>query len=324
MKQAIKEIWKKIIATTHQVTHSRSFGTFCLFLLLACFYWVGNALNSQRERKISLPIAYIGIPDSILFTEPLPTTFTVYLRDMGKRLLQYDSEYFNPLQIDLTAQLNGEFGHVQVPAEQVRKRIADYLQGTTQLQQIYPENIDVSFYKQHHKNVPIQWKGSIHLDSQYQFIQAPQMLPNTVDIYGSQEVLADIHAIETESIEIPNMRDSVVTEVNLVIPQGVRVSQATTTVYATAELFTEKVFNLPINTIGVPAHTTLRLFPPSVDVTVRVGLSHFHEVSAKDINVTCIYPVNHIDNLPIQISYSSPYITFARSNPSSVEYIIER
>ncbi len=320
----VKKIWIKIAAFAKRTARKKSLGTFSLFLLLACFYWGGHAFNSQREKKVSLPIEYIGIPDSIMFEHTLPTSFTVYLRDIGKRLWQYNSSYFNPLPIDLTKQFKDESGKIHVTTEQVRKRITDHLQGTTQLQQIHPENINVVYHKQHQKKVPLVWRGNITLESQYQMVQEPVLQPASITIFGSQEDLKSIQAIETESVTITGMKDSFSQTINLIAPEKVRLSQTQAIVTATAELFTEKVLNIAIATSGVPDNIKLRLFPPAVDVTIRIGVNHFHEISAKDIEATCIFPTTKEPHLPVNITYSSPYITFARCNPMNVEYIIER
>lgn len=91
-----------------------------------------------------------------------------------------------------------------------------------------------------------------------------------------------------------------------------------------SEQQTEKEFVLPLTVQGVPKGQTVRLFPREVTVSLMVSLRHYNEVRADEIEAVCMYPKGEPEFLEVQIRYKSPYIASARSNPSRVEYIIER
>ena len=91
-----------------------------------------------------------------------------------------------------------------------------------------------------------------------------------------------------------------------------------------AEQFTDKSFVLPIQTGQVPEGEYMRLFPQQTTVVVRVGISHYAQVTLEDLSAICYYPTSHSDALPIEIQTKNPYISNIRCYPSAVEYIIER
>ena len=66
------------------------------------------------------------------------------------------------------------------------------------------------------------------------------------------------------------------------------------------------------------------MFPQEVSVTVRVGLSHFSEVTEEDFSVTCPYPTLHDNKLPIRVDCRSPYSSNLRFFPQEAEFIVER
>ena len=89
-----------------------------------------------------------------------------------------------------------------------------------------------------------------------------------------------------------------------------------------SERFTEKKFTLPIHVIGAPEGYTIRLFPQDVEVSVRVGISHFGNVQAQQIRAVCTYTPERKDKLNVELQYTNPYITAAWSYPGIVEFLL--
>ncbi len=306
----------------------RNLVTFALFLVFAAILWFGHSLNSARDKKITIAIEYIGIPDSVIFKQQLPTSFQVDLRDKGSRLREYHSATFPPIVIDLSKQLEQEEGVITISSDIIRQRVSEQKNGTTQLQQIRPEKVTIEYCKQHCKHVPIHFNGKITMAPQYQAIGDIVIQPDSIQIFGAKNVLSNIQRIETEETILTEVT-SLSTTVGLVPISNVRFSQDKVNISINTEQFTEKVFNVPIQTLGVPAGETLRLFPQMVDVTIRVGISHFNDITQNDVQVVCNYPKNTSPSsqnakLPLSVSYSSKHITAARLSPATVEYIIEK
>ncbi len=324
MKRITKDMWKRCMVAVRSYVQSRNGGTFCLFVLFATVLWFGHALNSMRDQKLQIPIVYTGLNPEVMFEEELPQAFTIYVRDQGKRLRLYKNDKFTPIQIDLQGLATSESGVLQLTTEMVKQKITDQLQGTTRLQRVLPENISVHYYKQHQKTVAVRLQGDVELAPQYQFTQLPTLQPDSMTIYGSEEALQAIEEVATETLALSQVKDTLRMQVDLQPIRGIRFAESTVTVYACAEQFTEKVFTLPICVVGVPEGETLRLFPPTVEATVRVGVSHFNDITAADLQVECVYPTEQLTQLPLQLRYTSPYITQSRITPTEVEYIIEK
>ena len=91
-----------------------------------------------------------------------------------------------------------------------------------------------------------------------------------------------------------------------------------------SERYNERKYTMHIETHKVPAGYNLRLFPPQVEVTVRVSQTHYNDISAKDITVYCDFPQSGEDKLAVKHIHRSKYIKGVRFTPTEVEYLIEK
>jgi len=298
-------------------------GTFCLFLLFATILWFGHSLNSVRERTLDIPVEYAGVSEDVVFSEPLPQSIQIVIRDQGKRLRAYRQTSFSAIQFDLSSQLSGESGQITIYSEQIRQRVTDQLQGTAKLQRILPETIVREFQKQKHKKVKVVFTGQVLSATQYLLAAEPKVDPTMVTIYAPKEVLDTIQCVYTENIVFNDIKDSMNARVPLIVPQGARLGNAHVNLYAFAEQYTEKVFNLPIVPQEVPQGLHLRTFPAIAEVVVRVGISHFGDIQAQDLKVQCPFPQGNGSLLSVQVVTQNPYVLSCRVSPQEVEYIIE-
>lgn len=91
-----------------------------------------------------------------------------------------------------------------------------------------------------------------------------------------------------------------------------------------SEQQTEKTFTLPVKVIGVPKGQQVRLFPQEVTVSLIVSLRHYNDVQSSDVEAICRYPKKDQQLLEVEIRHHSKYISGTRSNPTMLEYIIEK
>ena len=167
-------------------------------------------------------------------------------------------------------------------------------------------------------------KGTLTPAAEYLFVEQPRLSRKTMKIYGQDKVISTIDTIYTQEVAMTDLMDTTDLPIALALPKGVRAECDSVDLHILAERFTEKKFILPIHAIGVPEGYHLRLFPQTVEVYVRVGMSHFAEVQPEDIHVKCIYAPERVDKLDVELSYKNPAITSAWAYPGVVEYILEQ
>lgn len=297
--------------------------TFLLFIVLAACIWYGHAMQSVRNTRVPVLIQYTGKPGTIGLGESgLPDTVMIEVRDAGSRLNTYHREPLR-LTIDLRQYIHGEKGTIYVPSDALRRSISDLLQGTSSLIATTPEEISCPYFTEQERTVQVVLNGTLTPAAEYQFVNLPKLGRRTIKIYGQDKVLSTIDTVYTQAVELTDLMDTTDVRVALVLPQGIRAEVDSVDLHILTERFTEKKFILPIRPIGVPEGHHLRLFPQTVEVYVRVGISHFAQVQPEDIRVRCLYAPERIDKLDVELQYTNPYITSAWAYPGVVEYILE-
>ena len=296
---------------------------FLLFVGLVSAFWWGRSMTSSREGNIRVEINYSGVDDRVVFATPLPTQLTISVRDNGKQLRQLSKQTLT-LNLNLSSFIAEREGVLRLTADMLRPRLQDILPGTTIILQITPEQFQTSYHIQSAKMVPIILQAQVRYAQQHQAKTHPLLSEDSVCIYGAENVLHDIDCLYTDSIIINDLRDSITQTVVLRLPSSIRCRTKQIQVTFQAEPFTDKSFTLPIHTLQVPKDEHMRLFPQQTTVVVRVGISHYSQVTIEDLTAICYYPSKHCDALPIEIQTNNPYISNIRCYPSAVEYIIER
>lgn len=296
---------------------------FLLFVGLVTVFWWGRTLSSPRDLTISIPVTYSGINQQVVFEQTLPQHFHVTIRDNGKQLRQIKKNG-NHLDYDLRPLVSENDGQIVLSAENLRQKLQDILPGSTKIQNISPEYFSTNYHKQAQKTVAVRVQENIRVAPQHQLVGTPTAIPDSIQLFGSQEIIDSITYIPTSVITIDQLRDSATVTASLLLPQGIRASHDQVKVHCQAEQFTEKSFTLPISIKDIPDAVSVRLFPQVVEVVARVGVSHFTQVQDSDIQAYCNYPQEATDALNVHIQHTNPYISNIRISPEKVEYMINQ
>ncbi len=281
-------------------------------------------MQSVRNTRVPVMMQYTGKPGNIGLGEPgLPDTVMIEVRDAGARLNTYHREPLH-LTVDLRQYIHGEKGTIHVPTDALRRSISDILQGTSRLIDTKPEEISCPYFTEQEKNVVIAFSGEITPANEYQLVGHPELSRTSIKIFGQDKALAKIDTIYTEYSTLTDITDTMSTRMALALPQSVRTETDSINIRVIAERFTEKKFIVPLHVLNVPEGVYLRLFPNEVEVSVRVGISHFAQVQATDIKAVCIYTSERSDKLDVELRYSNPYITSAWVYPGVIEFMVEQ
>lgn len=298
--------------------------TFLLFVVIATLVWYGHAMQSVRNTRVPVLIQYTGKPDAIGLKAPgLPDTVMIEVRDAGARLNTYHRDPLR-LTIDLHSYIHGERGRIYIPSDALRRSISDILQGTSRLIETKPEDITCDFFTEQEKSVSLVFRGDLKTANEYQIIGQPTMARKRMKIFGDERNLNAIDTLYTKQQDLSEVCDTMYVRCALEVPQGVRAEEDSVEVRIIAERFTEKKFTIPVQINGVPEGYHIRLFPKEVEVSVRVGMNHFAQVTTGDIHASCTYSSERTDKLDVDITYSNPFITAAWAYPSVVEFILEQ
>ncbi len=305
---------------------SKDVFTFSLFILLSAAFWFVNALTSKREAEIRLPINYVGVPTDVRFTDELPDEIRLTIRDEGKKLFSYGRKNLQQLTINLASQMRGEDGRVVLYSHELEEMLAVTLLPTTELMSFSPERIQSAFVYLDKKMLPVRLDAELQAAQQYMITQAPEITPDSVEVYGSKKQLAEMDGIDTEWVDLTNLKKSDRFTLSLKRMDEVHYSQTEVSVKVSAEMFTEKTVNLPIMFENVPSDINVRVFPAEIEARFKTPLSQFNHVGAADLEVVFDYSDLDVRNKKYRLvvrNKTPNTITDVRVTPEEIEFILE-
>lgn len=292
------------------------------FVAITTVVWVGHALNSNRNARIPVQVVYVGLPATVGTTDPLPEVVYAKVRDMGRRLRDvYMSQ--PQITIDLSDQIHSQDDEIVVTSDVIRHILADMLPGTCNIQDIEPQEIRTNYHHQRAKKVLVLPDVTIHPAAQYQASSKLKIVPHEVTAYGSQAALDSIKYIVTAPFSLTGARDSVDETLQLIAPEGIRLSTSEVNIHQAIELYTEKTIQVPIHVQGAPEGKHIHLFPSTAKVRIQIPMRRYQEINEQDVEVAVDYPYHHERELRVQVTTAPPQATHLSIQPQEVEYMIE-
>lgn len=299
--------------------------SFLLFLMLSASFWFVNVLDKVRETTIEVPVRYVSVPQNIEFTNDVPISVKVSIRDNGKELLNYSRRNIKPIAINLNRQFNQK-GTIVVTPDEIRQVLSRYLSPTTAILQILPDSLVVDYRKLESRTIPVKLNARISLAHQYVLDEKIEIEPSYVSVIGAGQIYDTLSVVKTNLLELHNLKDTVSRVVKLKSIAGMRFVPDEVKVKLLVERFTEKKITVPVTVINCPEELVLRVFPSQVELSFNVPMSRFSNVNVSSIRVLFDFNLLNGDSkskFALKIENNEPLIRNLRVSPSEVEYLIE-
>ena len=187
-------------------------------LLLAFLLYVHVVTDQERERVVSVPIAAIGLPDTLTATGVMPQRVQAKVRGKWKDLIRLNLT--RPvLSIDLAAAKPGPF-QTSIRAEDIQKRALppDLLRQVTVTEVLEPRSVDLV----------IEPKGSryVHVAARIVGQPAPgyrvqgkgRVTPDSIRVQGPSTILRGVDTVYTVAVDITGEREKIQRQVGLDLP----------------------------------------------------------------------------------------------------------
>ncbi len=300
---------------------------FFFFVLLSLGFWMLQSLQQDYEIELSIPVRYKNVPPEIAFTPVPPKEIKVKVKDKGSVLLNYTfGRQFIPIEVDLRHSLP-EGGEYKVGVKEIQSDILKQLLSSTVLESMEPSSLVLTYAPRLKKEVPVVFYGEIKPKAGFFLCDSVRLEPAKVEVYASTAVLDTLRSIRTEWFEAGEVKRPLSHLVNLQQPEGAAVSPETVMLYANVEEYTEKSLEIPVTCPDLPAHLTLRTFPPQVKVTCNVPLSRFKQLEADDLAVDLRFADLEQDTsgyVPVTITKKPDWVKHILLTPDRVEFILEQ
>lgn len=305
---------------------NKEFLIFLSFLLVSGVFWLITALNESMEKEVGVPVQVVNVPDNIVLTSELQDTIKVTLRDKGYILAAYQyTDHLQPIKINFSNYSKGD-GHGTVTAAELQRLIRQQLYKSTDIRSIKPEKMDIYFNHGIHKKVPVMFRGKIGAAQNY-FITQTKVVPDSVDVYATNEMMNAITSVTTDYTTRLNVSSSEKQTVPLQKKSGVKFVPSEVTLEIDADVLTEGSFDVPVVAVNMPEGKILRTFPSQVKVHFVVGSHLIDQVFPGDFRVEVDYQEiedNPSDKCTLRLVGKPALVVRAFLEMEQVDYLIER
>ena len=305
---------------------SREFFIFLFFFFMAGGFWLLQTLNNDYEADFSIPVKLKGIPDNVVITSEPASEIRVRVKDKGTVLLNYMlGKSFYPVQLSFDEH-NSKNNVVRVAASEYEKSVVSQLNASTRLLSMTPDTLEYIYSTGMSKRLPIKLCGTLSVERQY-YLSDTIFRPDSVLLYAPAEMLDTITTAYTQPVVLENISDTLVQQVPLLQPKGVKVVPPTVELMLPVDIYTEKTVEVPVVGINFPFGKVLRAFPSKVQVTFQVGLSRFRQIDAEDFSIEVPYDELlrlGADKYTVKLSKIPDGVRQVRCNPEQVDFLIEQ
>lgn len=304
--------WKKIL-------------TFLFFVVIAGILWFMQIYNQIFETRISIPVKYTSIPDSIIFNDTLPSHINVRLKEEGYNIFKYAILKKDTININISSTINQNNSSV-INQELLESYIRKALSRSAFIISFNPIDISLSHSKLLNKKVPVVFDAQINLSSGYFLNSDIRIVPDSVTVYGSLADLDKVTYVYTTNDTISGLEANRKIAFNLINYKNLKLVPDKVNAYIPVEAYTQKKIRVPVECFNLPDNLSIKFFPSKVMLSFFVGISRNDSISADEFTVAVDYngiKESKTSSIPVRITRSPDYAKGLMINPPNVEYIFE-
>lgn len=301
-------------------------------ILAACFvlalaFWLGSKLSLYYTTYVPVAIRYV-LPDQMSFKEEPVKEIKVLLNGKGWRLLR--AGYLN--QRDTLVVYLSDAERQLVSSTTLKALYKEHHSGEPfDVLSNSPEVLSVELEKTYKKLVPVKLVQEIGFFPDFEISGDVVLEPDTVALYGPQQLLDSIREWPTERLKLQNIKEAIHTSIKLQTPaqQAVRTSVDVVDVHISVEEFTEKVIEIPIRLPSEHrAKGKIRILPESVKIYAYIPLSMYDKLSKDDFLVEADLDKQSVQGdihiAPLRLRHKPPNINKVKIHPRTVEVMYFR
>jgi hypothetical protein len=300
---------------------------FLFFFFLSFVFWVLQSMREEYEIQLHIPVSYRDIPSDMSFVQTPPSQITARVRDKGSILLNYTLGRQRPSITVSVQDIAVADSIILLSAKDIEAIIMKQLIPTTNLLDLNPQYIEISYGRLKRKRLPIHFNGDIHTEPGFQVSGDIVISPSETEVFATDAVLSSLNCVPTVYTEINNGNKTITRKLELHKTDGATFVPDAVSVTIPIEEYTQKTFDIPIVCKNVPPGYTIRMFPSAVTVTCNVPLSLFRDLSVEDFAVETYVagPEQNTSNLiPLRLAGKPDWAGHVSLSQDSIEFILEQ
>ena len=150
------------------------------------------------------------------------------------------------------------------------------------------DEIVVNYSKREVKYVRIKPNINYSFATGYNTVDSIQVIPDSVKISGEKQNVDKIDHLETESLQLENIDDTLDQKVNLKVPGNkINMGKNKVKLYLPVQKFTEDEKVVPVEMINVPDSLQVNYFPKNVSINYLIPISRYNKIQIDQFKVQC-------------------------------------
>jgi hypothetical protein len=316
----------------NRVRQDRNLIIFLIFIVISTGFWFLNALRKEYTSTLSYPVRFVNVPEDKMIPDDFKGRIELKVRAGGFVILRYQlSNSFLPLTFDVLSMNPMPDGIIEgayMLTSDQQNRIVGQLSQGMELIEISPDTFFVPFIEHRKAKIPV--KGNFQFSFEKQFLQGGSVIikPDSVEISGPKQIVDTMQFVEMRKLVLENLSDTVTAMVPLVLPPRIRASEKRVAATVPVEPFTEMNLRIPLRINGLPDSLRIKMFPPSIQVSFRVGISQYESIDESQfqavVDVSQVFGEDRSDRLKVRLDQIPQNIEYLSFSPIFVEYLLEK
>lgn len=190
-------------------------------LLLALLLYAHVVTDQERESVVQIPIAAVGLADTLTSVGELPPRVAVKVRGKWKDLIRLGlTRPF--LSIDLATAKPGMFRTAITADDISRRAIPPELSRLVSVTEVLdPRSVDLAIEPKATRRLPVRARIVGTPASGYVLDQDPDVQPESVTVMGPARLVQGIDTLYTVAVDITGEREKIQRQVALALPANV-------------------------------------------------------------------------------------------------------
>jgi len=190
-------------------------------ILLALLLYAHVVTDQEREQVVQIPIAAVGLADTLTSVGELPPRVAVKVRGKWKDLIRLNlTRPF--LSIDLATAKPGVFRTVITSEDISRRAIPPEMSRLVSVTEVMdPRSVDLTIEPKATRSLPVRARivGAPALG--YVLDGVPDVDPESVRVVGPARLVQEIDTVYTVAVDITGEREKIQRQVSLALPANV-------------------------------------------------------------------------------------------------------
>lgn len=310
--------------------NNRKFKIFLFFLILTSIIWLLIELSKSYVSTVNFNVEYTNIPADKLLQSSPNSKLDFVIKAPGFSLLRYNIKSPS-VQLNLETVLKQKGKFFLLPNNQI-SNLNKQLPSDVEVVNVVKDTLFIELGINISKKIPVVSNVDVKFKLGYNYLEKLRVTPDSVVIIGPEKYLDTISKINTVSLKLAEVYETIDQDIELLIPNNnkhITISNEKVRIFGEVDKFTEGILNIPVTIINEPENgDKLNPFPKEIKIIYTVSLSNFNKVNANSVSVIFDYMEYKNDSL---IQYLSPviqqkseYIHSLKIVPSKVEFLIQK